>query len=79
MDHKQRVLTAMQHQRPDRVPLFYRDIPEVDQRLQQIMKRIHRTCLESAEEYGLKENYLAGANIAGFVKVVKAMLDQGLV
>jgi glutamate dehydrogenase (NADP+) len=52
---------------------------EVDQRLQQIMKSIHRTCLDSAAEYGLKENYLAGANIAGFVKVVNAMLDQGLV
>lgn len=52
---------------------------EVDQRLQQIMKNIHRTCLDSAAEYGMKENYLAGANIAGFVKVVKAMLDQGLV
>ena len=52
---------------------------EVDQRLQQIMKSIHRTCLDSAAEYDLKENYLAGANIAGFVKVVNAMLDQGLV
>jgi len=52
---------------------------EVDQRLQQIMKNIHRTCLDSAAEYGLEGNYLAGANIAGFVKVVKAMLDQGLV
>lgn len=52
---------------------------EVDQRLQQIMKSIHRTCLNSAAEYGLDENYLAGANIAGFVKVVNAMLDQGLV
>lgn len=52
---------------------------EVDQRLQQIMKSIHRTCLDSATEYGLNENYLAGANIAGFIKVVNAMLDQGLV
>jgi len=52
---------------------------EVDQRLQQIMGKIHRTCLESAAEYGLEGNYLAGANIAGFVKVVNAMLDQGLV
>lgn len=52
---------------------------EVDQRLRQIMKNIHRTCLDSAAEYGLEENYLAGANIAGFVKVVNAMLDQGLV
>jgi glutamate dehydrogenase (NADP+) len=35
--------------------------------------------MNSAAEYGMDENYLAGANIAGFVKVVKAMLDQGLV
>ncbi len=52
---------------------------EVDVRLQQIMKSIHKTCLDAAAEYGHEENYLAGANIAGFVKVVNAMLDQGLV
>ena len=52
---------------------------EVDSRLQHIMKRIHHTCLAAAEEYGMPGNYLAGANIAGFVKVVNAMLDQGLV
>ncbi len=52
---------------------------EVDERLQQIMESIHQTCLDAAAEYGLQENYLAGANIAGFVKVVNAMLDQGLV
>jgi len=52
---------------------------EVDERLQQIMKCIHRTCLAAAAEYGQEENYLVGANIAGFVKVVNAMLDQGLV
>jgi glutamate dehydrogenase (NADP+) len=52
---------------------------EVDQRLKTIMKNIHRTCLEVAEEYGEPGNYLAGANIAGFVRVVNAMLDQGLV
>ncbi len=52
---------------------------EVDQRLKQIMKSIHRTCLEAGEEYGVAGNYAAGANIAGFVKVVNAMLDQGLV
>jgi glutamate dehydrogenase (NADP+) len=52
---------------------------EVDSRLKTIMKSIHRTCLEAAEEYGVPGNYLAGANIAGFVKVVNAMLDQGLV
>ena len=52
---------------------------EVDNRLQIIMKSIHRTCLEAAEQYGVPGNYVAGANIAGFVKVVEAMLDQGVV
>lgn len=52
---------------------------EVDDHLKQIMKSIHRTCLEASEEYGSPGNYTAGANIAGFVKVVHAMLDQGLV
>ena len=52
---------------------------EVDQRLRTIMKDIHRTCLDVAEEYGEPGSYLAGANIAGFVRVVNAMLDQGLV
>jgi len=51
---------------------------EVDSRLRHIMKSIHHTCLDAAEEYGMPGNYLAGANIAGFVKVVNAMLDQGL-
>lgn len=52
---------------------------EVDDRLKQIMKSIHRTCLDAGNEYGVEGNYVAGANIAGFVKVVNAMLDQGLV
>jgi glutamate dehydrogenase (NADP+) len=52
---------------------------EVDDRLKHIMKSIHRTCLDAASEYGVKGNYMAGANIAGFVKVVHAMLDQGVV
>jgi glutamate dehydrogenase (NADP+) len=52
---------------------------EVDDRLKMIMKGIHRTCLEAAERYGSPGNYFVGANIAGFLKVVNAMLDQGLV
>jgi len=52
---------------------------EVNSRLKIIMKSIHQTCLETAAEYGEPGNYSAGANIAGFVKVVSAMLDQGLV
>jgi glutamate dehydrogenase (NADP+) len=52
---------------------------EVNSRLKMIMTSIHQTCLDAAEEYGEPGNYMAGANIAGFVKVVSAMLDQGLV
>jgi glutamate dehydrogenase (NADP+) len=52
---------------------------EVDDRLRTIMRGIHRTCMDAAAEYGDPGNYMAGANIAGFVKVVNAMLDQGLV
>jgi glutamate dehydrogenase (NADP+) len=52
---------------------------EVDNRLKLIMKTIHHTCVDAAEQYGAAGNYEAGANIAGFVKVVDAMLDQGLV
>jgi len=52
---------------------------EVEGRLKQIMKSIHTTCIDASAEYGLEGNYVAGANIAGFVKVVNAMLDQGLV
>jgi glutamate dehydrogenase (NADP+) len=52
---------------------------EVDRRLKMIMKNIHQTCLDASAEYGESGNYMAGANIAGFTKVVTAMLDQGLV
>jgi len=52
---------------------------EVDERLHGIMTSIHRTCMDTAEQYGTPGNYVNGANIAGFVKVVDAMLDQGLV
>ena len=51
---------------------------EVDQRLHQIMKNIHASCVK----YGKADNYIdyvKGANIAGFLKVAKAMLDQGVV
>jgi glutamate dehydrogenase (NADP+) len=43
------------------------------------MKSIHQASLDAAERYGLPGNYEAGANIAGFVKVVDAMIDQGVV
>lgn len=52
---------------------------EVDNRLQQIMKGIHQVCLDAAQSYGKPQNYVVGANIAGFVKVADAMLDQGFI
>jgi glutamate dehydrogenase (NADP+) len=52
---------------------------EVDQRLHGIMKRIHQESLDAAEAYGDPGNYLMGANIAGFLKVAKAMLAYGVV
>ncbi|HON77248.1 MAG TPA: NADP-specific glutamate dehydrogenase [Spirochaetota bacterium] len=52
---------------------------EVDQRLQGIMKAIHKSALEASEVYGKKGDYVMGANIAGFVKVAKSMLAYGVV
>jgi glutamate dehydrogenase (NADP+) len=52
---------------------------EVDDRLKLIMKTIHKVCMDTAQTYGKPFNYVAGANIAGFVKVADAMLDQGVV
>jgi glutamate dehydrogenase (NADP+) len=43
------------------------------------MKAIHKACVETAAEYGQPGNYVLGANVAGFVKVANAMIDQGLV
>jgi glutamate dehydrogenase/leucine dehydrogenase len=52
---------------------------EVDARLLDIMTKIHHTCRETAEEFGAPNNYVVGANIAGFRKVAEAMMDQGIV
>jgi glutamate dehydrogenase (NADP+) len=52
---------------------------EVDNKLVGIMKNIHDTCLTAAKEYGRPGNYMDGANIAGFLKVAKAMVAQGVV
>jgi len=52
---------------------------EVEDRLHKIMVDIHSQCWERAEEFGHKGNYVMGANIAGFMKVATAMLEQGLV
>jgi len=52
---------------------------EVDQRLHRIMKSIFMASSEAAEQYGTPGNLVNGANIAGFIKVANAMLDQGVV
>lgn len=51
---------------------------EVDKLLLNIMKNIHKASLDAAEAYGKKGDYVAGANIAGFMKVAKAMLAYGV-
>jgi glutamate dehydrogenase (NADP+) len=51
---------------------------EVDEKLHWIMKNIHENCVKYGKENKFI-NYVTGANIAGFVKVADAMLDQGLV
>ena len=52
---------------------------EVDARLKNIMEEIFKTCSETAKKYGMEGNYMAGANIAGFIKVADSMLAQGIV
>ena len=52
---------------------------EVDNYLKRIMRDIHKACVDAGEAYGTPGNYVSGANIAGFVKVAQAMMDQGVV
>ena len=52
---------------------------EVDAKLYQIMANIYRQMSSAAEKYGVPGNFVAGANIAGFMKVADAMMAQGIV
>lgn len=52
---------------------------EVDTKLKGIMKNIHDDAYTAAKEYAMEGDYVAGANIAGFLKVASAMIDQGVV
>jgi Glutamate dehydrogenase/leucine dehydrogenase len=52
---------------------------EVDAKLKTIMLNIYKNASKAAEDYGLKDNLVVGANIAGFIKVAEAMKAQGLV
>ena len=58
---------------------FYYTFEEVEQKLDRIMVNIFNSCQRAAEEYGHAGNYVAGANIAAFEKLAKAMLAQGIV
>ena len=52
---------------------------EVDAKLHEIMTNIYKNVSEACEKYGMKGNFVAGANIAGFLKVADAMMAQGIV
>jgi glutamate dehydrogenase (NADP+) len=52
---------------------------EVDDKLHDIMVKIHRTCFDTAQRFGTPGNLVNGANIGGFLKVADAMMDQGLI
>ena len=58
---------------------YYMTFEEVDAKLNTIMVNIFNSCKEAAEFYGLGNNYVAGANIAAFRKLAKAMKAQGIV
>jgi glutamate dehydrogenase (NADP+) len=51
---------------------------EVDQKLEGIMVNIHKNAFETAEKYGMPGNYVAGANIAGFLKIAESTMAQGI-
>jgi glutamate dehydrogenase (NADP+) len=50
-----------------------------EKRLGEVMRGIHKACFETAEEFGCPGNYVVGANIAGFIRVAKAMVAHGLI
>jgi glutamate dehydrogenase (NADP+) len=52
---------------------------EVDEKLMGIMMAIHRSCVDACDSFNCPGNYVNGANIAGFVKIADAMMDQGIV
>lgn len=52
---------------------------EVDEKLKSIMKNIHEACVQYGTEADGYVNYVKGANVAGFMKVAKAMMAQGIV
>jgi glutamate dehydrogenase (NADP+) len=58
---------------------YYYTFEEVETKLEQIMTNIFKACTQAAEKYNCAGNYVAGANIAAFEKLAKAMKAQGIV
>ena len=58
---------------------FQNEFDEVDERLHDIMVNIYKNAAKAAADYGMEGNLVAGANIAGFLKVAEAMKWQGTV
>ncbi|MCO5303773.1 MAG: NADP-specific glutamate dehydrogenase [Phycicoccus sp.] len=52
---------------------------ETEAKLEEIMGEIHRTCVDTAEQYGSPGDYVVGANLAGYIKVADAMVAQGVI
>ena len=71
-DHDRRMLE-------NSLDLSSQELLQANEELRAIMQAIHRQCCDAAAEYGKPDDYVSGANIAGFVKVAEAMLDQGVV
>ena len=57
----------------------YWDFEQIDNKLKNIIKHIHDTCYNTADDYGFPGNYLKGANIAGFTRVANTMISLGLI
>lgn len=58
--------------------MIFWSFEEVDKKLQQIMKNIHDDCVKNATKYATENDYVAGANIAGFLRVADNMVAQGV-
>ena len=59
--------------------LLHQHLKCVDAQLKEIMENIYKNSCEAAKKYGMEGNLVAGANIAGFLKVADAMMAQGIV
>ena len=76
-------LSALGYEKTPALPFGRRELSwsaeEVDEKLKSIMKNIHEACVQYGTEADGYVNYVKGANVAGFMKVAKAMMAQGIV